>query len=293
MNNRTQLQANNTSLSKHLGNLMELPNIEDVKHGLYVWKKYQKCTDIIFGNATWSSSANAKVDFWVNSEQVDLSTVGMDFFKGMTVNIPVYGSRSIMDFGEPYWTYNPAEKLITGVPPDLVDEQGFEFEILTYPDPVFVDYVVSDIANKYPEDGEQDGFWYEKANILEAGYFGFSKMDSGNFTPANNTYVMNPVQHKLGVKPKLIIVFTPYDFTTEGSVYNLFSLKAFVSAMPAYYVSDSLGGIRYNGQNSAYNKESSASRYKVDESEFYFGFSDSSVTTGYRGGIVYNWIAFA
>lgn len=39
MSLRTQLQANNTELQNHLADIMNLPDIEDLKKGEYVWKK--------------------------------------------------------------------------------------------------------------------------------------------------------------------------------------------------------------------------------------------------------------
>lgn len=39
MSAKTQLQANNTELQNHLADIMNLPDIEDLKKGEYVWKK--------------------------------------------------------------------------------------------------------------------------------------------------------------------------------------------------------------------------------------------------------------
>lgn len=40
MSLKTQLQANNTELQKHLADIMKLPDVSDLKKGAYVWKKF-------------------------------------------------------------------------------------------------------------------------------------------------------------------------------------------------------------------------------------------------------------
>ena len=70
----------------------------------------------------------------------------------------------------------------------------------------FIGYVVSDDSTKYPDKAEQDGFYYEKVELL-IDAFGCTKMETGSFTPSNSKYY-NDITHSLGVIPKYAFIWT-------------------------------------------------------------------------------------
>lgn len=84
----------------------------------------------------------------------------------------------------------------------------------------FVDFAVDNEPNKYPDGGEQGGYWYEKVvegiDLLAA--TGFTKMAVDKFTltsiPTGN-YPQIIVSHSLGIAPLCVLVFSK-TVTSDG-----------------------------------------------------------------------------
>lgn len=74
----------------------------------------------------------------------------------------------------------------------------------------FLDFVTADTETKYPDGGEQGGYWYERVveglNPLD---IGFSKKAIDTVTYASNTPIKNAViNHSLEVSPKFILIIS-------------------------------------------------------------------------------------
>lgn len=64
----------------------------------------------------------------------------------------------------------------------------------------FIDYVVSDQENAYPDGGIQDGYWYELFDLKSFG------IDFGEVTLASSATSVT-VNHNLGVTPSTVAIF--------------------------------------------------------------------------------------
>lgn len=128
MSNKSRLETNNTNLQFVLTTVQGLPKVDDVKHGLYVWKKLSA--------------------------------------KGGT----------------------------------------------------FIDYVVSDSTNAYPDGGTQGGYWYEKVKNF---MFGLTKEAHGSFIPSTDT-TKYTLEHNLGAIPKFVVVYT--NDSLKGHQYTVRSM---------------------------------------------------------------------
>lgn len=74
----------------------------------------------------------------------------------------------------------------------------------------FIDYIVSDDPNKYPDGGEKDGYWYEKVGGgLTPEIFGCTEVAVDEVTFASRTAIdySNGVilNHSLGKPPRVVI----------------------------------------------------------------------------------------
>ena len=79
-------------------------------------------------------------------------------------------------------------------------------------DKVLVEYVVSDDPNAYPNNGEQDGYWYQKANG--------SVSDYGSVTLTKNATSVT-VAHQLGITPSQVYLYPKTNLFYHPSGYSV------------------------------------------------------------------------
>lgn len=208
MSNKKQLQQHNADLATALGDIDGLPMAEDVKHGKCVWER-TTYTGTIWENPTIRFSfENSYHDMRITSDDIDLSMIDGSFFVGMILNFTEIstGGTYTLEFT----SYDNESGIITiggnfASGRTAVFENGvikansticssscsysnsYKFSGKKYSaDYSETDnrYVVSDIINKYPEDGELDGYWYRKVNTYE------QKIEIGSVTTTSNSKQM-------------------------------------------------------------------------------------------------------
>ena len=90
---------------------------------------------------------------------------------------------------------------------------------------VFDAYVVADTPDKFPDDGTQDGYYYEKMDFSIEQIIGITKMAKDTFAFASDTVAKNTtLTHSLGVAPKLVIV---KDEKSQVGTSNAYMAEAF------------------------------------------------------------------
>lgn len=88
----------------------------------------------------------------------------------------------------------------------------------------FINCVVADTEDAYPNGGELDGYWYELVNTVNvATELGYTSFAVDKFTPAERKGTYDVLPHTLGKVPKLAILmaekaptFTYYDYVSSA-----------------------------------------------------------------------------
>lgn len=88
---------------------------------------------------------------------------------------------------------------------DDVKHGAYVWKKLSAKGGTFIDYVVSDSTDAYPDGGTQGGYWYEKVKNF---MFGLTKEAHGSFTPSANIESTYTLEHNLGERPKFIVMYT-------------------------------------------------------------------------------------
>ena len=85
MRNKQQLQQNNTILSTALDNIHGLPMADDVKHGIYAWKRYSA---LVYNDISFTARCDYS-DYYklviTYSDEYNLSVLGIAFLDGFYV----------------------------------------------------------------------------------------------------------------------------------------------------------------------------------------------------------------
>ena len=86
----------------------------------------------------------------------------------------------------------------------------------------FLDYIVSDKENAYPNDGEKGGYYYEKVSEgITPEMFGCTKMAVDTFTLTSRTNITNyTISHSLGEIPKFIFIVAESLPIVNYDIYN-------------------------------------------------------------------------
>ena len=126
----------------------------------------------------------------------------------------------------------------------LSDREGkYVWKKLTTEGGEFVDFVVADVEDAYPDGGTKDGFWFELVKEgIGAENFGFTKIAVDTFVPTSRTYWADgvTVPHSLEVKPVMAIFYkvkkptngTDFTFAIFNTNWN--SLNASSGNIGAY-----------------------------------------------------------
>lgn len=208
--------------------------------GKFVWKKMQLV------EITMVQTAIKPLTFVVSSEQVDLTNVDVSYFNGMSGKFS--NGTWYIENGTLYLNNNARGTLTYTSANRTLASSGnvtatFTWECVSGKK-AFVDFVVADTEDAYPNGGELDGYWYELVveGIDLISYVGMSSFAVDKFTLSTllNTNGAK-LTHSLGKKPKMAILLSDIysheyvdDFeiscgmmTFEGSYSSYFSFFTF------------------------------------------------------------------
>ncbi|MEY8367528.1 hypothetical protein AALA24_02055 [Anaerovoracaceae bacterium 42-11] len=215
MSNKTQLQQNNTELQAHLQDILGLPTAAEIAAGAstgqYMWKKYEYEPDSVIQlenptidiTATWS---NNKDSFEITDSSFNetlLQYITPEFYDGFTSSIAVGSAHNkfiMINNALHYYNYfdtsDPSQKndytvVLVGVSKgyiavvrNVIDTATYSFDgIKSIKKSGFknlIGYVVSDSPTAYPNNGVQDGFWYERIDKLQKGLNILERREDGS-----------------------------------------------------------------------------------------------------------------
>lgn len=204
MSNKKHLQANNISLATALDNLNGLPMAEDVKHGKHAWGKYEfgeqhgtATTIDEFTETTWTGTVYEKITY----------SQGVINVSGKSVGVTAHeyeGGYEITTVSYPYYKSPIDGKVYTNV---RTSRNGVQIlgEAVSFGKGKITGYAVSDMTDKYPDDGGQGGYWYIKMTSTIESLFG-KKFSYGEITKTSTSGNLK-VYHGLGTKPKCVLIY--------------------------------------------------------------------------------------
>lgn len=159
---------------------------DDVRHGRYMWKKYE-CKEIIGVLSAILDLEDFTTDSYdCNIYEKIIVENGIIKVTGRSTTITVYlydGGNQITDDQYPYFEYNGYVYTDVTTSRNGTAIQG---KLLSQEKGDYITSVVSDNQNKYPDDGPLNGHYYEKArtSIEEFGIdFGYVIYPTNTFTP--------------------------------------------------------------------------------------------------------------
>lgn len=183
-------------------------------------------------------------------------------------------------------------KSITNVLPKISSSGLYVWKKLSAKGGTFIDYVVSDSTDAYPDGGTQGGYWYEKVKNF---MFGLTKEAHGSFIPSSNSKSYS-ITHNLGSKPKFIVIYT--DASLLGKQYAIRSIQCVNRYSYDSTSTDNSMQCIYI-YNNTYYSDIEVYRYSefivktadYDESTFILSFSSSA--SYFLTGATYYWQAMA
>ncbi len=227
MSNKTDLQENNVKLQTIKNNIEDLPMADDVKNGQYAWGKYTtEDTPVIITADNLNEQSDMSILIQVYSSNIDVGDLTAADFVGTTMtregeSYPTITFTSDTECVHTYsastdpetvtWDYEDGIITVNSYSTSTWYSNHFNLDISgfnkTIESNVFVGYVVSDSADKYPNGGTQGGYYYEKMDFSIEQIIGITKMAKDTFAFASDTVARNTtLTHSLGVAPRLVIV---------------------------------------------------------------------------------------
>ena len=257
MGNKQQLQLNNETLASILSNVLGLPSQESLKHGAYVWKKYERTVAEqkieIETEITEKSSSPLVFDediggyLYYATEFTKDATTGLYTLVNPSQLGPATDEGAFQFFSNQYITYNSPSSSRMFKAPNSSSGNGLNIGgngsgkliayaanptdtsyipyMYEYVDDVidtFIDYVVSDSPTAYPDGAvHTDGYWYEKFQ-LDPALFGCTKCAVDKFTFSERTAASSTwVNHSLGEIPKISFVISESSLSSKVQ-YDLY-----------------------------------------------------------------------
>lgn len=250
MSNKTQLQQNNIDLQSILSTVDGLPTADSVKHGLYVWKKCNPKSiaesDYTTVDVTKGSMTGQVYLYCADSYTVDMDSKTFTLVNPTHINCMYYytqqgnSSYSPVQLKGKYFFPNVDEteatsgtELYYGSPTNINasvrtdgSDNGYyttcNAKKLTVSDVSFIEFVIADNANAYPDGGVQDEYWYERVSDgIDLSALGCTKAVTEKITPSSRT---QKIYHSLGITPKIVIV------TTESTTVGQYDTQRFIVA---------------------------------------------------------------
>lgn len=281
MSNKTQLQQNNIDLQSILSTVDGLPTADSVKHGLYVWKKCNPKSiaesDYTTVDVTKGGMTEQVYLYCADSYTVDMDSKTFTLVNPTSINCMYYytqqgnSSYSPVQLKGKYFFPNvdgtkamSGTELYYGSPTSINasvrtdgSDSGYyttcNAKKLKVSDVSFIEFVIADNANAYPNGGMQGGYWYEK--VMETD-FGFEKVSFSKVTPTSDTYSIS-FSHDLGEIPKKVFVYTTNEEWT--SVNNIHTIIGVFPGNKTYQSAGFESGSNY--KNSPFKESSDSTSY--------------------------------
>lgn len=162
MSNKTQLQENNADLQTIKSTIEDLPLADDVKNGKYVWMRVDP-PYVMNPEITADDTVENAMHF--TSDDVDLTQIEESFFDGFSHSSGdyyfTYEDGNLMYFRNGMAvsvTWDSAQQAIIGTTGGGV----FSYDGAKNSTGELPSYIVDDNKNAYPDDGEQNGYYYKK-----------------------------------------------------------------------------------------------------------------------------------
>ena len=127
----------------------------------------------------------------------------------------------------------------------------------------FIDYVIDDDSTKYPDGGEQGGFYYEKISAIDPSLFNCTKSEIGTFSLTSSSTSIT-INHSLGVSPSLIIVWTKDDSTSLVTRYGAVCNSSGSQAVAEIHHNGGGYGYGTTGSNSTTSITLSTTKYPYE-----------------------------
>lgn len=216
--------------------------------GLYAWRKSTKQATVTFVQTSYNP-----ITLTASSSDIDLGTVDASWFVGIKCNYSWATATYAFEFMENgvfvIWTadgashlydgtysYNQATKTITT---NIKPSGSFGINSSATKQGSFLDFVVSDKSNAYPDSGTQGGYWYEKVveGVPLTGILGMQKIAVDYFTPTADTYLSGiTLTHSLGAVPTTVFIMPvaksytlPADYNSYYILFHAFNAAKFIS----------------------------------------------------------------
>ena len=262
------------------------------KKGLYVWKKYQYTPAETVTNPSFTYNITRYSEtVTISNENFDLTKVGenwIEFFNGFgnsSKNLEVkYGK--LYDGNKIITAFDPVAKTFTvsdtwnSNSSSVLSYEGTK--TFSKEQRVFLDYVVSDAETAYPDNGLQNGYWYEKVQ-LDLTLFGCTKCALDKFTFSSRTRATTKVSHGLGEMPNLFFIIATAAVSQNYDLINALSLNYGGNPSTAYT-------FRING-NKGLSQASYGQTTAVTDSQVSVGYYSNE--TYYAAGVEYTLITMA
>lgn len=261
MSNKSRLEANNTNLQSVLTTVQGLPKVDDVKHGLYAWKKcsvQKELAETTKSNVHISTGASGGASYtyiYADSYSVDLDTGiftlnNPQTYAGQVMYPPsaLKGKYIIAVDASTGDTYTPktSGNELWFIPSDATLTGGTGYgsadTVTSYKVNILksvLDFVVSDDPTAYPDGGTQGGYWYEKVveGVPLTGILGMQKIAVDYFTPTADTYLSGiTLTHSLGAVPTTVFIMPvaksytlPADYNSYYILFHAFNAAKFIS----------------------------------------------------------------
>ena len=268
--------------------------------GLYAWKKnslntVEKATST---NATTklSDATNATITYYTSSSYTFDEATGLFALDNPTEATLPYGSSKGMSNNIYFIVGSPSgETMFKGTSNNtsrltqlrnnsnglFVEPYSSSYTYTVYTaeqEATFLDYVVSDKENAYPDGGEKNGYWYER--VVEG-----AKFTTGTVTPSSGDWLR--VEHGLGVTPDIITVMAESS-NTSILAYALHDIKR-----PDYALIGNLSGstkvVTMYRDNTSYDKSSSYGCCN----ETFFSLPFYQYNTSWGTSLVYRWVCIS
>ncbi len=308
MSNKTQLQQHNDDLAAALDNLNGLPMVEDVKHGKYVWEKYKHTPPVVIKNMTMTIT-QTYAEIIISNPSFSLPETDYMFFDSFGNSEGFASPRFYKEGGKLKFetrsgskvdvsSYSKGDcKITLGSSGNTSDNGTYSMicheKIMENAKKEFIEHLVSDNPDKYPDDGEWNDFHYKKTERIPY-IFGYENVDYGSFIPSVSTGSAI-LSHKLKLTPKMLILYTETDFKKlMGGDYTCTPIKILTYSENMYSSSYGAAVIYYNAYNQGY-ETSSHSGFAVswNNTTIRMSMPSSGIVAIFYQGQKYQWIALA
>lgn len=280
MSNKTQLQENNVKLNSIKSTIEDLPLADDVKNGKYVWMRVDP-PYVMNPEITADNTIENAMHF--TSDDVDLTQVEESFFDGFSLssgdfhftyedgNLTYFRNGATVSV-----TWDSAQQAIIGTTGIGV----FSYDGAKNSTGELPSYIVDNNKNAYPDDGDQNGYYYKK-DIQKA---------SGTVTLASQS---KNISFHHGLTGEVAYILTKIGQFTASSL----NCTGVVSPMRQYVSTSMVTGTQtgfavfeYDGKGTVYSETESGTFTESKENRNVSITIANSVSYAFQSG-TYIWYA--